>query len=168
MIRATLFVAVILLAVYGVQLALDRGGAAAPDQSELVAITSVDEVLKMIGEGKQVVFVDARERKEWSEERIPGAINVSLRDVPNMDPDTLGDPDLIIAYCLKDFRGLEVAKALADAGYGQAGILREFGIKGWKQKGLPTTLAGVRTDEQALAALSVCADDPSSCVESLQ
>lgn len=166
--KVILLVSAILLAVYAMQFAFDRNGESADERSELVPITSADEVLAMIRQGKQVVFVDAREPKEWREERIPGAINISLRDVPKLDSAILGDPDLIVAYCLKDFRGLEVAKALADAGFSQAGILGEFGINGWKHKGLPTTVAGVRSDQDALAMLHACANDSADCTGDLQ
>ena len=37
-----------------------------------------DEELQWIGQGKRVVFVDAREPVEFDEEHIPGAVNVSL------------------------------------------------------------------------------------------
>lgn len=137
-------------------------GSGAPDEP-LVGVATTDEVLSLIRQGKKVVFVDAREEEEWQEERIPGAINISLREVAALDRSTLGDPDLVVAYCLKDFRGFEVAKALKNAGVENASILAELGINGWKKEGLPTLVPGENTEPAALAALDACARDPAQC-----
>ena len=143
-----------------------RGGSrsrAAPADPHFVPVSSTAQVLELIKQGKKVVFVDARERREWQEEHIPGAINVSLREVGTLDKRTLGDPDLVVAYCLKDFRGFEVAKALRKAGVGQSLILAELGINGWKKQGLPTVVEGKRTDSQGMDLLARCARDRSQC-----
>lgn len=132
-------------------------------QNELVPIVATDEVLEMIRQGKKVVFVDSRERQEWEEERIPGAINITLREVPTLSAGMFDDPDLIIAYCVKDFRGVELAKALQNAGFRQASILEELGLSGWKRSGLPTAVAGRRNDREAMSALMVCVEDPTGC-----
>lgn len=163
--RVAALVAAVLFAAYAAKLAMDSGSEPARERSELVPITSADEVLAMIRDGKKVVFVDARERREWQEERIPGAVNLTLREVSAMNREMLGDPDLIVAYCLKDFRGVEVAKALARVGFNQAGILGELGLNGWKQKGLPTAVAGKRSDQEAAAALLACANDTERCAK---
>src|SRR5438445_9611509 len=116
-IRTLFIVAAILALAYAVQ--VYRGShtpAASLSPARLVPVASTTEVLNLIQQGKKVVFVDAREKQEWREEHIPGAINVSLREVRQLDQRTLGDPDLVVAYCLKDFRGFEVAKALRQSG----------------------------------------------------
>ena len=129
-----------------------------PAGNDLVPVASSEEVLKLIRQGKKVVFVDAREEEEWQEERIPGAINLTLKDVAQLDREALGDPDLVIAYCLKDFRGFEVARALQDAGIQQSAILAEYGMNGWKSRGLPTVLANVRSEQAASEKLRACAE----------
>lgn len=113
-------------------------GSQRPNGPVIVPVIASDQVVELIKAGKKVVFIDAREPEEWKEERIPGAINIALRDVASLDRTTLGNPDLIIAYCLRDFRGFEVAKALQQSGVESASILQELGIRGWKGKGLPT------------------------------
>jgi len=132
-------------------------------QARIVPVSSTDEVLDLIRRGKKVLFVDAREHGEWQDEHIPGAIEVPLRDVAHLDRKTLGNPDLIVAYCLKDFRGYEVAKALQHAGIGQAANLVEMGINGWKQRGLPTVIAGKRSEKQAQVMLAACANHDPNC-----
>jgi rhodanese-related sulfurtransferase len=137
----------------------------APDEGRLVPVASTDQVLDLIRQGKRVLFVDAREPREWQEEHIPGAINVSLREVAQLDKHVLGNPDLVVAYCLKDFRGFEVAKALHNAGVGNSLNLAEFGINGWKKQGLPTVALGMRTEQQAADLLAQCARDRSRCTQ---
>lgn len=137
----------------------------APLGKELIPVASTEEVLSLIRDGKRVVFVDARESAEFAEEHIPGAINLTLREVENMDPATLADADLVIAYCLKDFRGFEVAKALDRAGVRNARTLKEQGINGWKAQGLPTYVAGKVSPVEAVGRLKQCALQPATCVK---
>jgi hypothetical protein len=58
---------------------------AAGGEARLVPVASTAEVLEFIRRGKKVVFVNARESQGWQEEHIPGAINVSLRQVALLD-----------------------------------------------------------------------------------
>lgn len=132
----------------------------------LVPVASAEDVLREIRAGKRVVFVDAREPAEFHEEHIPGAINITLREVSRLDRKLLGDPDLVIAYCLKDFRGFEVARALNSSGVRDARILAQFGIKGWKSQGLPTWQAGSPASA-AVNALQACAREPARCLKTV-
>jgi rhodanese-related sulfurtransferase len=161
--RTIVAIIAILTLACAVQIVRYRHGAARGDGNLLVPVASADEVLAMIRQGKKVVFVDAREQEEWREEHIPGAINLALRDIGKLDRKALGDADLVIAYCLKDFRGFEVAKALQDAGIQQSSILAELGINGWKKRGLPTVLANARPEDAAANQLKACADEPAAC-----
>ena len=133
------------------------------NKTPLVGITSTEEVLRLIREGKRVVFVDAREKEEFEEERIPGAINLTLREIDDMAPQLIGQADLVIAYCLKDFRGYEVAKALTEVGISNLATLKHSGLNGWKSDGLPLYKPGNNTEANALAHLKQCADSPSMC-----
>jgi rhodanese-related sulfurtransferase len=165
MIRTVSAVIAILGVAYGAQVV--RAHYLAPavlPENHIVPVVSSAEVLALIRQGKKVVFVDAREHQEWAEEHIPGAINVSLREVSHLDRRTLADSDLVVAYCVKDFRGFEVAKALREQGVEQAHILAEFGINGWKRQGLPTTSAARRTEGEGLDLLARCARDSAECL----
>jgi rhodanese-related sulfurtransferase len=137
-------------------------GAAA---AEPVQKVPTEQVLQWIGQGRRVVFVDARESEEFAEEHIPGAVNVSLRELERLDPKQYGAADLIVAYCLKDFRGYEVAKALKRAGFPQSVILKEYGINGWKKQGLPTVRAGAVTERAAQERLTACVRDAHGCIK---
>ncbi len=121
-----------------------------------VYIYSIDHILAMIQAGKKVIFVDTRESDEYQEGHIPGAVNIKLRDVTASIAPKLDGADLVISYCVKDFRGYEVGLALSKAGVKHVGIMKPFGIRGWKQVGLPVTGKSL-TEEAAMNQLKTCA-----------
>ncbi|MBI5041166.1 MAG: rhodanese-like domain-containing protein [Gammaproteobacteria bacterium] len=136
--------------------------AAADHSVNLIPIASKDEVLALVRDGKRVVFVDAREAPEFEEEHIPGAINLPLRDINQLTPDVIKDANLVVGYCLKDFRGYEVAKALAHVGVKNVVTLEKPGINGWKAYGLPIYKQG-ETEAAAVAQLKACAEQGGQC-----
>ena len=114
------------------------------------------EVARMIAGGRKVVFVDVREPEEFREFHIPGAISAPVRDLGDLDLARLEGADLVIPYCLKDFRGFEGAKALRGRGVANLALLAGFGIKSWKKSGLPVAgevsgLTDAKAGEQLLA-----------------
>jgi rhodanese-related sulfurtransferase len=133
----------------------------------LVPSVSSDRVLELIRAGKTVVFIDAREREEYAEYHIPGAISLTLSELRALGPEDaarlLGQPDLIVSYCLRDFRGYEVARALQELGYPVSSTLAESGIKGWKERGLPTDSFGAADDVESRERLLLCAQRPEEC-----
>ena len=132
----------------------------------IVPAVSAEPVLGYIRDGRKVIFIDARESAEYAEQHIPGAINLSLRELRELGPKAkqlLQDPDLVIAYCLKDFRGYEVARALQDLDVRDAATLSEQGINGWKKRGLPVDNAGSADDRDSTHKLLACAELPNSC-----
>jgi len=129
----------------------------------LIPAASAQEVLRYVREGKRVVFVDARESAEFREERIPGAINLTLREVRSLDPAELGDPALVIAYCIKDLRGYEVARALDHAGVRNVHTFAEIGFQGWKKLGLPTEKGAPVVSAAPSRVLAACAADVEQC-----
>ena len=130
-----------------------------------VAQLPIAAVLERINAGERVVFVDTREAAEIAAYRIPHAVHIPLRDVASAPVDTFEGAALVVPYCIKDFRGYEVARALADKGVSRVAILQPFGIRGWRQSGLP--VAGDWTgmsDDEAFEALVSCARD-GSCLK---
>ena len=122
--------------------------------ADLITKITHEQVLQHVAEGRKLVFVDSREPDEWAEERLPGAIKLPLRDA--VSPSALQSVPTdatLVAYCIKDFRGYEVARALRRAGY-RVHVMDDPGLQGWKKARLPT--AGdvpKRSDEQAAQAL---------------
>jgi rhodanese-related sulfurtransferase len=122
------------------------------------------EILGFIGAGDRVVFVDTRESDEFREGHIPGAVNIRLRDIGRVIPPGLEHADVVIPYCVKDFRGFEVAKRLKQLGVKNVGLMNPWGISGWKKTGLP--VAGMRgfTEQEAVRKLDICVNQPAACV----
>jgi len=117
----------------------------------------INNLLEMIAKGKKVVFVDTREEPEYDEFHIPGAVNIRLRDISPETAAQFAMADLVISYCIKDFRGYEVAQALHRVGVQPVGIMKPYGLKGWKDLGLPVAERDVVSDEVALTILQQCA-----------
>lgn len=134
-------------------------------QRDQVTEMPARDVLAAMGQGSNIVFVDTREKAEFDEFHIPGAVHMPLRDLTAERLAALSGADLVIPYCVKDFRGYEVARAMATHGVDNVAILNPYGIRGWRNANLPTTGSLSPLDEtQAHAALAACAADPDSCL----
>jgi len=101
-----------------------------------------EKIVSMLLSGKKVLFIDTREPEEYQEGQIPNAVNIALRDVNKVNVDDLKQYDLIVPYCLKDFRGFEVSRALMEKGLNNLVMMEPAGLNGWKSLGLP-----IATDE---------------------
>lgn len=140
------------------------------DEDALVSKSLVDElqiehVLTRMSSGENVIFVDTRERAEYNEFHIPGAVHIPLRNVSAETVAEITTADLVIPYCVKDFRGYEVARALASYGVDNVAILNPYGIRGWRSSGLPVTGSRSLTAAEAQIALSHCIKDPDTCLK---
>lgn len=133
------------------------------DNSPFVLEMAIQEVLDMIASGKKVVFVDAREPQEFEELHIPGAVNMRLRDITEAIAPDFEDADLVVGYCIKDFRGFEVARTLAEVGVKPTAILKPFGLAGWRSLGLPVANREV-SDQVAISRLQQCARGEIKCL----
>jgi rhodanese-related sulfurtransferase len=132
-------------------------------EGALVPELPIDTLLAEMKVGKSVVFVDVREPDEFAEAHIPGAMNIQLRALDADDIATVQGADYVVSYCIKDFRGFEMARSLRDAGVGNAVILNPYGIKGWIEEGLPTVGAQAMTDAAAKKRLAECIASPRKC-----
>jgi sulfur-carrier protein adenylyltransferase/sulfurtransferase len=94
------------------------------------------------------LFLDVRERDEWEEGHIPGALHVprgSLESrIEALVPER-GRP--IVVYCASGARSAFAARALGELGYGDARSLAG-GYVDWKRSGLPTQLPRTLAAEQ--------------------
>lgn len=121
-------------------------------------------VLREISLGKKVVFIDTREQEEFDEIHLPGAEKLSLRDVNQQSVAKYQDVDLLVPYCIKDFRGFEVAKAMKLNGAKRVATLSPNGLKGWVGAALPT-VTQQNSEAKALSQLLSCATEPSKCLD---
>ncbi|MDO3382370.1 chromate resistance protein ChrB domain-containing protein [Gilvimarinus algae] len=110
-----------------------------PRNKPFVREMELSEILTKIADGEKVVFIDSREPSEYEESHIPGAINLKIRDVATANLDELKKANLVVAYCVKDFRGFEMARQLHKHGVSQAVIAKPYGLRGWIDSGLPVT-----------------------------
>jgi rhodanese-related sulfurtransferase len=131
---------------------------------ELVPEVPLVDVLTAAAAGRKVVFVDVREPDEYTEAHIPGALNIQLRNVSPSLREQLAGANYIVSYCVKDFRGFEMAKTLAQLGVENSVIMRPYGIKGWIALGLPVTGGNALSEEQAMKALQKCYQDTGLCL----
>ncbi|MEC9358315.1 MAG: rhodanese-like domain-containing protein [Pseudomonadota bacterium] len=107
----------------------------------VVRTMTIDEIIQLQEEGARVVFIDAREIREYREGHIPGAHNLPLwklaRDTDSAPISELAAADLVVPYCAKDFRGFEVARALREHGVQNVALMAEHGLAAWTREGLP-------------------------------
>jgi rhodanese-related sulfurtransferase len=139
--------------------------ALASEQSEgaLVPELTTPRLLAEMRAGKKVAFVDVREPEEFAEAHIPGAYNIPLRALDESALAKLRGADYVVSYCIKDFRGFEMARSLRDAGIRNAVILNPYGIKGWIAEGLPTVGEKALASEAGQARLKACVEAPEHC-----
>jgi rhodanese-related sulfurtransferase len=86
----------------------------------------------------QAVIVDVREKDEWDEEHIPGAVRISRGmlelDIEDKFPDRA---TTIICHCGGGGRSALAAESLQKMGYKNVRSMTG-GFKAWKASGLPT------------------------------
>ncbi len=81
-----------------------------------------------------VFILDVREPAEFQGERIPGAVNIPIRDLPKRIGELpKGKP--ILVYCQVGHRGALAIPFLVGQGYNARSI--SGGLNGWKAAGLP-------------------------------
>src|SRR5205085_10163490 len=87
----------------------------------------------------EATIVDVRDKDEWDEEHIPGAIHMSRGtlelDIEEKVPDT---NTMIICHCGGGGRGALASESLQKMGYKNVRSMAG-GFKAWKAAGLPTT-----------------------------
>jgi rhodanese-related sulfurtransferase len=134
-----------------------EGTLARRDLAPFVRRLQTHVVLDHIAADRKVVFVDVREPAEYDEFHIPGAVNIALRELDPDIKDRFEGADLVIPYCIKDFRGFEMARSLAELGVDNVGIMQPYGIAGWRHAGLPIASRDGLTESEALDKLTQCA-----------
>ncbi|MCW8194185.1 hypothetical protein F6455_05255 [Proteobacteria bacterium 005FR1] len=139
-------------------------GLSAGDDNAFVRAMDQREILRQIGLGKRVVFVDTREVEEYDEVHLPGARVLRLRDVTSETVASFAGADLVVPYCVKDFRGFEVAKAMKKKGLSQVATLSPSGLRGWIAAGLPVVRPQLTSEPEATEALLRCATEPDRCI----
>lgn len=85
-------------------------------------------------------FLDVRERDEWDEGHIPGAVHVPRGSLESRIETSLPDRGRqVVVYCAAGNRSAFAAKTLGELGYENVVSLRG-GFTDWKRNGYPTQL----------------------------
>lgn len=83
----------------------------------------------------RALLVDVREREEWLEARIPGALHVPLGELAARLRELPRDRKLVL-QCRSGNRSRAAAELLLQSGFSDVANL-EGGIVGWARDGLP-------------------------------
>jgi sulfur-carrier protein adenylyltransferase/sulfurtransferase len=99
-------------------------------------------------ESADAVFVDVRERDEWDEGHIPGAIHVPRGNLESRIENAVADRSTrIVLYCASGARSAFAAKTLEELGYDDV-VSLAGGFTDWKRNGFPTQLPQGLGEEQ--------------------
>ncbi|HEY2626515.1 MAG TPA: rhodanese-like domain-containing protein [Candidatus Udaeobacter sp.] len=89
-------------------------------------------------QGGEAIIADVREKDEWDEEHIPGAVHMSRGtielDIEEKVPDTNA---MIVCHCGGGGRSALAVESLQKMGYKNVRSMAG-GFKAWKAAGLPT------------------------------
>jgi molybdopterin/thiamine biosynthesis adenylyltransferase/rhodanese-related sulfurtransferase len=100
------------------------------------------------GDGTQVVFLDVRERDEWDEGHIPGAVHVPRgyleSRIEGLVPDRTAK---VVVYCAVGNRSAFATKSLSELGYENV-VNLQGGFTDWKRNGHPTELPRTLSPER--------------------
>ncbi|HKI93407.1 MAG TPA: molybdopterin-synthase adenylyltransferase MoeB [Gaiellaceae bacterium] len=98
------------------------------------------EARDLLATAEPPLLVDVRERDEWAEGHIPGAVHVPRgfleSRIEQVAPDRTRS---LVLYCAGGVRSAFAAKTLADLGY-ESVISLDGGFTDWKRNGLPVQL----------------------------
>src|SRR4051794_2824723 len=96
------------------------------------------EAKNLVGDG--TLFVDIRERDEWEEGNIPGALHIPRGNLESRIENAAADHDVpIVVYCQSGARSAFGAKTLQELGYGNVQSLAG-GFTDWKRNGYDVVL----------------------------
>jgi sulfur-carrier protein adenylyltransferase/sulfurtransferase len=99
-------------------------------------------------EDGDAVFVDVRERDEWDEGHIPGAIHVTRGFLESRADKAVPDQSRrVVVYCASGARSAFAAKTLEELGYDDV-VSLAGGFTDWKRNGFPTELPQGLGEEQ--------------------
>src|SRR6185312_14929785 len=115
----------------------------AATRREIREVTAA-EAEQLLGAGTRPVLVDVRERDEYEQGYIPGAVHIPRGNLESRIENTVSDRNApVIVYCAAGNRSAFAAKTLHELGYTDV-VSLAGGFSNWKQNGhewkLPQTL----------------------------
>src|SRR5690349_3453962 len=98
---------------------------------------TVHEVNRAIDNQKDFVLLDVREKEEWDEGHLPGAVFLPRGFLEVKVEKTVADKNTpVIVYCAGGVRSALAAKSLQELGYSDV-VSMAGGYGEWKNNGLP-------------------------------
>jgi len=109
------------------------------EAKRIVPEATPDQVKARLDRGEQPVLLDVREREEYRQGFIPGAVSVPRGFLEMRVEEAVPDKNTpIVAYCGGGTRSLLAGRILKELGYNNV-VSMQGGFTGWKNKGLPIT-----------------------------
>ena len=109
---------------------------------------SLEDLKARIDAGEDITLVDVREKDEWRQGHIPGAVHVPRGFLEMQAASRLPNKDAkIVAYCAGGIRSAFATKMLQDLGYTNVESANP-GFGDWKDKGFPVDAPFAFTDAQ--------------------
>ena len=106
----------------------------AATRREIREVTAA-EAEQMLGAETRPVLVDVRERDEYEQGYIPGAVHIPRGNLESRIENTVSDRNApVILYCAAGNRSAFAAKTLHELGYTDV-VSLAGGFSGWKQNG---------------------------------
>lgn len=100
-------------------------------------------------DGQDIVLVDVREKNEWNEGHIPGAIHVPRGFLELQIEEAVPDKSkTVVLYCAGGVRSLMAGQTLKQMGYANP-ISMSGGFGQWKGSGLPFVLPRTLSESQS-------------------
>ncbi len=100
-------------------------------------VVTVNGLKKALDAGQKVFLLDVREPAEFEAGHIAGAMNISVRELPDRVEELPQDRDIkMVAYCASGIRSAYATMFLRVYGYSDVRTL-EHGIREWIGAGYP-------------------------------
>ena len=74
-----------------------------------------NEAKKLWQEG--AIFIDIRDKEEYEQEKIQGAINIELNDIDSITTKDIAKEKNIVVYCTSGVRSIVAGERLCELGY---------------------------------------------------
>lgn len=106
-------------------------------KKQITEISPQDAAAKL--QSGQAVMIDVREKEEWDQGHIPGALHMSRGTIELDIEEKIPDPEtMVICHCGGGGRSALAAESLQRMGYKNVRSMAG-GFKAWKDAGLPVT-----------------------------
>ena len=109
---------------------------------------SLEDLKDRLDSGEELILVDVREKDEWRQGHVPGALHIPRGFLEMQSGSRLPDKNAkIVTICAAGIRSAFAAKVLLELGYSNVESANP-GFNQWKDQGFPTTQPFAFTDAQ--------------------